>query len=285
MVLNMSSCNTGHAPKDRSQFLSVMTKLCTEINDREKLSCLVLGGSDDDVLSLRTLGFENITLSNLLSGLEQETKDQVDDGNSTAAIDAENMAVPANAYDLVFAHEVLHHCRSPHRAVCEMLRTSRKYIILMEPNDSAVMRLLVRTRLTFPYELAAVVDHNGKSGGLRDSAIPNFIYRWNKNDLCKTVSSYLAEYTFSVCARPYWDFNIDERELALREQTKLSIITNTMGAKNFLTTLRICQTLFNRMRLLREQGNKFLCIVEKHGELKPWLNFEGNQIVFKQKSL
>ncbi len=217
--------------------------------------------------------------------LEPRTIPQMGDSVRTGAIDAENMAISPNAYDLVFAHEVLHHCRSPHRALCEMLRTSRKYIIFMEPNDSAAMRLLVRTRLSFPYELGAVADHDGKSGGVRDSAIPNFIYRWNKNELFKTVSSFLAEYIFSVRSYPYWDFNIDERELALRKQTKLSVITNTIGAENFLTTLRYGQRLLNRLSLTRRQGNKFLCVIEKNVGIKPWLSVDGNQIVFNRKNL
>src|SRR5215468_7303940 len=117
----------------------------------------------------------------------------------------------------------------------------------MEPNDSLTMRLLVQMRLSFPYELPAVVDHDGKSGGVRNSAVPNFIYRWNKNELAKTVSSFLAEYTFSVRAYAYWDFNLDERELALRKQTKLSTITSAIGAKNFLTILKFSQRFLNRV--------------------------------------
>jgi hypothetical protein len=274
----MNWSDTPPAPKDRSQFLSVMSALCGRITERQKMSLLVLGGSDDDVGSLRRLGFENITLS----ALDLGTIGQTDNDIRTIAIDAENMVVPANAYDLVFAHEVLHHCRSPHRALCEMLRTSQKYIIFMEPNDSLAMRLLARMRFSFPYELAVVVDHDGKSGGLRDSAVPNYVYRWNKNELFKTVSSFLAEYMFTVRAYSYWDFNVDERELALRKQTKLSIITNTVGAKNFLAMLRIGQRVLNRVPFLRDQGNKFLCLVEKRAALKPWLAFDGDEIVFNQ---
>jgi hypothetical protein len=155
----------------------------------------------------------------------------------------------------------------------------------MEPNDSLAMRLVVRMGFSFPYEIPAVVDHHGKSGGLRDSAIPNFIYRWNSYELFKTVSSFLAEYTFSVRAHPYWDFNIDEKELELRKQTKLSIITGAIGAENFLMMLRFSQRILNRVPLLRAQGNKFLCLVEKYPELKPWLALDEREIVFNQTAL
>jgi SAM-dependent methyltransferase len=278
----MNSSDMSPAPKDRSQFLSGMSALCSGITDRQNLSLLVLGGSDEDIDSLHMLGFQNLTLSNLGSALDASDIGPIDNSIRTVAIDAEDMAAPADAYDLVLAHEVLHHCRSPHRALCEMLRVSRKYVIFMEPNDSLAMRLLVKMRLSFPYELPAVVDHDYISGGLRNSAVPNYVYRWNKNELFKTVSSFLAEYMFSARAYPYWDFNIDEKELALRKQTKLPIITNTIGAKNFVTTLRFGQRFLNHVPFLRGQGNKFLCLVEKHAELKPWLAFDKNTIIFNR---
>jgi SAM-dependent methyltransferase len=279
-ALDMASSDMSPAPKDRSQFLSVMNALCSGMADRHKLSVLVLGGSADDIRSLHRLGFENATISNLAYASDQSGIGETDTSIPTVAVDAEDMAVPVNAYDVVFAHEVLHHCRSPHRALCEMLRVSRKYVIFMEPNDSLTMRLLVRMRFSFPYELPAVVDHDGESGGLRNSAVPNFIYRWNKNDLYKTVASFLAEYVFSVRTYSYWDFNIDAKELVLRRQTKISIITHAIGASNFLEALRFGQQFLNRIPFLRRQGNKFLCLVEKHSELKPWLALNENQIVF-----
>jgi SAM-dependent methyltransferase len=279
-VPDMATNDMGPVLKDRTQFLSVMSELCNGIADRENLSLLVLGGSGDDIRGLSSLGFRNTTLSNLAASPDLSAIGQPGNCVPRVAVDAEDMAIPDNSYDIVFAHEVLHHCRSPHRALCEMLRVSRRYIIFMEPNDSLAMRLLVRTRFSLPYELPAVIDNGGKSGGVRDSAIPNFIYRWNKNELFKIIASFLAEYLFSLRTYPYWDFNVDEKELALRNQTKISIITNAVGARNFLITLKWGQRLLNLVPFLRSQGNKFLCLVEKHTELKPWLSFNDDQIVF-----
>jgi len=275
--------STRPGPKDRSQLLSVMSALCSGLTDRQNLSTLVLGGSDDDIDSLRKLGFENITLSNLASELDPSTIGKMHNGIQTLAIDAENMAVPSNSFDLVFAHEVLHHCRSPHRALCEMLRGSRKYIIFMEPNDSLAMRLLVRMRLSFPYEIGAVIDNCGEGGVGDHPGIPNFVYRWNENEVSKTVSSYLPEYTPSVRAYPYWDFNVDEKDLMLRKQTRISSMTALIGPKNFLAMLKMMQKLLNRVWFLRTQGNKFLCMVEKRGDLKPWLTSDEDSIAFNWK--
>jgi SAM-dependent methyltransferase len=232
--------------------------------------------------SLEQLGFSNATLSNLAgSSLDRSEHRGTGDGRQMITIDVEDMAVPDASYDMVFAHEVLHHCRSPHRAFCEMLRAARKYVVFMEPNDSLAMRLLVKAGLSFPYELPAVIDHAGKSGGVRDSPVPNFIYRWNRNEVYKSVASFLAENMVTVHTRPYWDFmTLNEAELALRNRTKLSLITNLVGARNFLATLRLGQRVLNRLPILRGQGNKFLCLVEKTAELKPWLTSSEDRIAF-----
>jgi SAM-dependent methyltransferase len=268
--------------KDRPLFVSMMSVVCKEITDRHGLSLLILGGSDEDAHSLRQLGFSNTTLSNLSSPLDGAPGAALhDNGQRVITVDAEDISLLPNSYDIVFAHEVLHHCRSPHRALCEMLRVARRYVVFMEPNDSFAMRCLVRMGLSFPYELPAVIDHGGTSGGLRNSAVPNFIYRWNSYEVHKLVDSYLAEYTTLIHTRPYWDFTaVDEEELALRTQTRLAVITNLITPRGFLAMLKFGQWMLNRLRIFRSQGNKFLCLVQKSSELKPWLRSNQRDIVF-----
>jgi hypothetical protein len=70
----------------------------------------------------------------------------------------------------------------------------------------------------------------------------------------------------------YWEFNADEKELAYRKQTKIGLITGLIGAKNFLRILHGSQ---NMVPLLRRQGNKFFCCIQKTDDLRPWLNRES----------
>ncbi len=270
-----------HTPKTRTQFHSILARLSKQGADQEEWAVLVLGGTKDDVDTLQKLGFKNISLTNLASAMDRAPAKNTN-GIRQLAVDAEDMGLPDNSYDLVFAHEVLHHCRSPHRAVCEMLRVSRRHVIFLEPNDSAFMRVLVRMGFSFPYEITAVVAHGCTSAGLRDSAIPNYVYRWNENEVFKTVSSFMAEHKFTVRAYPYWDFNVDERGLKRRKHTKLHLLTSTIGARNFLALLRLSQGVLNRLPLMRKQGNKFFCQVEKDSQLKPWLVFDRSEIVFNR---
>lgn len=262
----------------REQLLRVLRAELEKSRISVDQKVLIVGGSTRDDQLLREAGFQNLMNSNLASDMARLN------GNGTqhVALDAEQMDLPSDSYDIVFASEVLHHCSSPHRALCEMLRVSRRYVVFMEPNDSAAMNALVRMNFSFPYELAAVVDHDFRAGGVRDSHIPNFIYRWNENEVVKTVSSYIPERKFSVRVRPYWDFHITEEELAMRKTTRIGSLTSVMGAKNFIVLLHLAESCLNSMTPLRNQGNKFFCCIEKSSDLKPWMTHEGNQVVYNR---
>ena len=271
--------------KRRDQFLAVFLrhlKTC-HIDTNEKL--LVIGGSWQDVELLIGAGFKDITLSNFQLELDEDAHSNLSVKVKRLAIDVEQVDLPDGSFDYVFAHEVLHHCRSPHRALCEMLRVARKHVVVLEPNDSFSMRVLTWAGFSFAHEIFSVVYHGYESGGVRDSCIPNFIYRWSAHELRKTVSSYLAEYEFLVHAYSYWDFNVDEKQLSMRKETRIHAITSVTGAKTFLAVLRAFQIVFNGIPILRRQGNKFFCCIEKTGDLRPWLTFEGDKIRFKLRYL
>jgi len=267
-------------PKDRSEFRRVLEKcidrMGIELDDR----ILVVGGTQDDANFLRTCGFSRITLSNI------DGAPDVSDGPNpfpVVAVDAEDIQLPENSYDIVFFHEVIHHCRSPHRALCEMLRVSRRHVVMMEPNDSAFMRLLCRMRFSFPYEIFAVVNNDYSCGGVRNLPIPNFILRWNAWAVHQLTSSFLPEYTLRIHADPYWDFNASETNLNSRKQTRIGLITRVIGAGNFLRALRALQRVLNAAPVLRRQGNKFFCCIEKTADLKPWLTLDsGGEIIFNR---
>lgn len=57
-------------------------------------------------------------------------------------IDAEDLPLKNSSYDLVYTWEVLHHVPSPQKAVDEMARVAKKYVVIFEPNRSNVMQFL-----------------------------------------------------------------------------------------------------------------------------------------------
>lgn len=40
------------------------------------------------------------------------------------------------------------------------------------------------------YELAAVADNDLRWGGSRNSAVPNYVYRWTEREMVKTLAAY-----------------------------------------------------------------------------------------------
>lgn len=271
---------TIHKGKSRNQFEKALQD-CVHSMEIDLLSdVLVVGGSAEDGRMLHRIGFTRVTLSNLLDPRPSEQADLDDAGMPIVRVDAEAMALADNSYDLVLAHEVLHHCRSPHKALLEMLRVSRRHIILLEPNNSFSMRTLVRLRFSFPYELPAVIASGFQTGGVRDSNIPNYIYRWNAVEVYQTTASYFAESKFDLYAQAYWDFNIDEAELQRRSETRIGTVTAILSPRVFLAVLHIFQAVVNHIPWLNRQGNKFFGCIRKTNELNPWLIRRDGEIKF-----
>jgi SAM-dependent methyltransferase len=280
---SMSCTPSTVAPRPRTQLLRVLASAVEASRMSLDQRVLIVGGSAADEHTLRQVGFTNIVNSNLPTDMDRLGADDSAPGTQHIPLDAENIDLPDDSFDLVFASEVLHHCISPHRAVCEMLRVSRRYVLFLEPNDSLAMRALVRMNFSFPYELPAVIDHDYRSGGLRDSHIPNYIYRWNGHEVLKTVSSCIPERIFSVHPDPYWDFSVTKEDLELRKATRIGSITSIMGAGNFIALLCFAQLVLNWIPPLRSQGNKFFCCIEKTQDLKPWMAREDGEIVFNRQ--
>ncbi len=272
----------GSPTKDRTRFAKVLNDCIRESQIDVAGTVLIVGGSFEDVAVLRSAGFKQMTLSNIQQVSPEEIPAFDDVKIDAVCEDVEDFRLADESYDLVIAHEVLHHCRSPHRALLEMLRVSRRRVIILEPNLSWVMKALISGRFSFPYELPAVIDHNYASGGVRNSGIPNYIYRWNRDQVYQTVSSFMPERTFALYIRRYWDFNISKEDLALRKQTRLGAITRLVGPAAFLRCLRFAQLILNGVPGVSGQGNKFFCCIEKRDDLQPWLVRDGNKIVFNR---
>lgn len=273
----------GSRTKDRSRFQQVLQECVRTVGIDVEGDVLIAGGSFEDARVLHASGFRRMTLSNLQDVTAHELP-QIDGAELKAVnADAEEMAIADDSYDMVLAHEVLHHCRSPHKALLEMLRVSRKHVIIMEPNDSLLMQAFVKLRFSFPYELPAVIANGFEAGGVRNSCVPNYIYRWNSRDMRQTAAAYMPESDFDAWTRRYWDFNVDKEELARRSETRIGSFTKLMGPDLFLASLRGFQTVVNHLPWLGGQGNKFFGCITKHDALKPWLVHDGDKIAFNRE--
>jgi SAM-dependent methyltransferase len=148
-------------------------------------SILVVGGGQNDADVFSAAGFRNVTFTNLVPP-EVFTQGPF----TTVAADAESLPFPDGAYDYAVAHAVLHHCRSPHRALLELYRVAGRAAIAFEARDSTVMRFAARIGAGNPYEVSAVEANGGTAGGVRDTGVPNYVYRWTEREVEKTIASF-----------------------------------------------------------------------------------------------
>ncbi len=49
-------------------------------------------------------------------------------------MDANDLKFEDNSFDIVFCHALLHHLENPNKAIKEMKRVSKKYVVMLEPN-------------------------------------------------------------------------------------------------------------------------------------------------------
>jgi len=271
-----------HSDRRKDRFLQKLMHHFNKVGSADpEQSVLVIGGLASDYRILSRAGFKKIVLSNIEEiSLQKST---IDRDIKTLIIDAEDIQLPDQSYDIVFAYEVLHHCKSPHIALCEMVRVAKNAVIFCEPNDSFLMQLLIKLKLSFPYEIPAVVDNDFERAGVRNSCIPNFIYRFNKHEVYKTISSYMAEYQIKLFAYPYWDLTIDENEINLRRQTKIGLLSKVMGPHRFIKILNGMSLVLNKIPFIYGQGNKLLCVIPISYKLKPWLIQESGNLEFNKE--
>lgn len=174
------------ASDDRPFFQAPLKNLLSRSLLQKDSSIVVVCGGPTDKVILEELGFTNVTITNLDQRLEAGTFHPY----SWEYQDAEALTFGDGTFDFGIVHQGLHHCRSPHRALLELYRVSRIGILGIEPRDSIWVRLLVKLGFGEDFELAAVVGNGFSAGGLRNSAIPNFVYRWSKREILKTLNSY-----------------------------------------------------------------------------------------------
>jgi ubiquinone/menaquinone biosynthesis C-methylase UbiE len=225
----------------------------------EDMSVLVVAGGMADREAFLGAGFANVTISNV------DESGDVYEPYAWSRQDAEALDLADESFDLVAVSAGLHHCASPHRALLEMARVARRAVLAIESRDSLLMRIAVRAGAAGEYELEAVVAHDFAAGGVRNSAIPNYVYRWNEREIEKTIASYAphARHRF----RYFREFELPESLLEMRR--------NRVAATAVRATKPVVAAI---TRAFPSQGNLFAFVVQKTGELQPWVRREDGEL-------
>jgi hypothetical protein len=152
----------------------------------------------------------------------------------------------------------------------EMYRVARRGIIVIESRDGALMRFASRLGFSSEYEVEAVVDNDFRSGGLNNTEIPNYVYRWTESEFTKTIRSFdpLGRHRF----RFFYDLNLPyERTKLKQDDVKLRILELIDPALGLFT------------RIFKKQCNSFGMVALKPripDDLWPWLTVDAGRIHF-----
>lgn len=238
-------------------------KVVQERIDSKTACILVCGGGLLDKNVFEKLGFQDVTISNL------DTRVGATDYAPLKwkFENAEALSFPDKSFDYVVIHAAIHHASMPHKVLIEMYRVAKKGILAFESRDSILMRFLERFQLTQVYEHAAVYYNDCKYGGMNNTGIPNFVYRWTEREIEKTIQAYAPYYKHKFLYKYGTAFPCTP-ELEAKGSHK----------KIFLTIMRPLYWLFTK--IFMKQQNLFAFYIEKPKVLKslfPWLVFDEKE--------
>jgi len=234
---------------------------------------LVVCGGEADRDCLTSLGFKNVTISNLDERL------RASGGEAFAPYhwefqDLEKLSYPDEHFDFVIVHSGLHHLRSPHRGLLEMYRVARRGILGFEPHDSGFTRMGARLGFGQVYEDAAVFANEGRFGGVANTSVPNYVYRFDAKEIASVVQTFnpVAEHE-----RRFWySTQIPDRLKSLRNGLRYWLVRLASGA---LVLLGRCFPFF---------ANHIAFHIRKPdlpGELFPWLRMDEEGVKADQEWL
>jgi SAM-dependent methyltransferase len=253
-------------------YLDILNRLIdAHVIDRSMRILVTCGGMTDRDTLLRA-GLRDFVISNL---------DPRQMANQFYPIewsfqDAEGLSYPDGSFDFVIEHEGLHHCRSPHRAIAEMYRVAKRGILLVEPSDTPLTIVGRRMGIGQEYEHASVFVNDCRFGGVRNTPIPNFIYRFTAREVRKML----------LCLDP-------TLKLEFRFEHHLKIPWGQLRARKSgikLAAVKAAQpALFAAHALLpRVFANQLAAVILKPsaaGGLHPWLLRDGDEVTVNKEWL
>ena len=233
-------------------------------------SILICGGGLLDKETFLNLEYTNVTLSNL------DTRTSADKfaPYKWDYQDAQSLSYNDDSFDYVVIHAAIHHAPMPHKVLLEMYRVSRIGILAFEARDSLLMQIVTKLNLAQEYEHAAVFYNDCSHGGVNNTHIPNYVYRWTEREIEKTIQSYnaISKHTFLY---DYGSAYPCTPELELKNGFKVV----------FLSLLKPFYIIFSK--IFYKQQNQFaffISKISKKNKLFPWLikDKDTNDIKFNK---
>ena len=153
-------------------------------------SFLLISGSIYEIEILRNLGYKNFSITYHDEKEEKNLSDYGFEKNKNLfQADIRSLEFKNQTFEYVVTNATLHHVDLPHKAITEMYRVAKKGVLIIESNDSLMMKIACKLKFAEDFEISSI-DLKNNTGGLLDTAVPNYVYRWTEREVKKTLKSY-----------------------------------------------------------------------------------------------
>ena len=149
---------------------------------------LVLGAGKLDQKVFFELNYDNVTFTNIENSKEKDLN---------YFNNIHDIKLKDNSYDYCVAHACIHHSSKPHLAVLELYRVCSEGSLIIEANDSLLSRLACKLGVSEEYELSAI-QKNIISGGVDNTNVPNYVYRWTEREVIKLMKSFRPDLKHNI---------------------------------------------------------------------------------------
>jgi len=213
-------------------------------------SILVIGASIKEAEVFSNNNFKNITLGYFDENDKNKfLKIGYKENINLFKIDIRQVNFDDNYFDYTFTHATIHHVDLPHLAVSELYRVAKKGALIIESNDSIVMRLASYFNFTENFEISSVKNN---TGGLLNTGVPNYVYRWTEREITKLIKSYKPQYKHNIYFNYYYDHN------------------NYSNSKGYIKkTIKILLNIFLKIYFIffKNQKNVFSIYIDKENKI------------------
>ena len=151
---------------------------------------LLISASLYEVKILKELGYLNFSITYH----DEDEKNQFLDFGFKENInlfksDLRDLSFKDKSFDYTITNATIHHIDLPHKAITELYRVAIKGVLVIESTDSFIMRLATKIKLAEEFEVSSV-NEDKNTGGLLDTAVPNYVYRWTEKEILKLLKSF-----------------------------------------------------------------------------------------------
>jgi SAM-dependent methyltransferase len=151
---------------------------------------LLISASLYEVKILRELGYLNFSITYHNEDEKNKFLDfGFEENINLFKSDLRNLAFKDGTFDYTITNATIHHIDLPHKAITELYRVAIKGVLVIESTDSLIMRLATKIKLAEEFEVSSV-NEDKNIGGLLDTAIPNYVYRWTEKEILKLLKSF-----------------------------------------------------------------------------------------------